>query len=155
MKISFNWLKKIYPTDLSAEKAAALLTHSGLEVESMETFESIKGGMKGLVIGEVLTCIKHPDADKLKLTTVDVGSGEPLQIVCGGPNVAQGQKVVVAVPGTKIFPIEGEPFVIKQAKIRGQSSNGMICAEDEIGLGESHAGVIVLPDDVKVGTLAS
>jgi phenylalanyl-tRNA synthetase beta chain len=155
MKISYNWLKEIYPTDLSPEAIDALLTAGGLEVESVEEFESVKGGMKGLVVGEVKTCIKHPDADKLKLTTVDVGTGENLQIVCGGPNVAAGQKVVVALPGTKIFPLDGEPFVIKLAKIRGQSSNGMICAEDEIGLSHSHAGVIVLPDDTKVGTPAA
>ena len=155
MKISYNWLKEIYPTDLSPEAIDILLTAGGLEVENIEAFETVKGGMKGLVVGEVKTCIKHPDADKLKLTTVDVGTGELLQIVCGGPNVAAGQKVVVALPGTKIFPLEGEPFVIKQAKIRGQSSNGMICAEDEIGLGHSHAGVIVLPKETKVGTLAS
>jgi phenylalanyl-tRNA synthetase beta chain len=155
MKISYNWLKEILDFNLSPEEAAALLTSTGLEVEGIETFESVKGGMKGLVTGEVLTCVKHPDADKLSLTTVDVGSGEPYSIVCGAPNVAAGQKVIVALPGTKIFPVDGEPFVIKQAKIRGQVSNGMICAEDEIGLGQSHAGIIVLPSNVKTGIPAA
>src|SRR5207344_2677030 len=122
----------------------ALLTACGLEVENVEEFESLKGSLRGLVVGEVKTCIKHPDADKLSLTTVDTGEGEPAQIVCGAPNVAAGQKVIVAKPGTTIYPLTGEPFTIKQAKIRGQVSNGMICAEDEIGLGMSHAGVIVL-----------
>ncbi len=151
MKISYNWLKEIYSTDISVEQAAALLTACGLEVENVEEFESVKGSLRGLVVGEVKTCVKHPDADKLSLTTVDTGDGEVSQIVCGAPNVAAGQKVVVAKPGTKIFPLSGEPFVIKQAKIRGQASNGMICAEDEIGLGTSHAGVIVLPADTPIG----
>jgi phenylalanyl-tRNA synthetase beta chain len=155
MKISYNWLKEILPLEISPEETAVLLTACGLEVENIEIFESVKGGMKGLVIGEVKTCMKHPDADKLSLTTVDAGTGEIYQIVCGAPNVAAGQKVVVALPGIKIFPTEGEPFVIKQAKIRGQVSNGMICAEDEIGIGTSHAGVIVLPDNAKIGTAAS
>ena len=131
------------------------MTGSGLEVEGIETFESVKGGLKGLVIGEVKSCIKHPDADKLSLTTVDIGTGELFQIVCGAPNVATGQKVIVATPGTKIFPLEGDPFVIKQAKIRGQLSNGMICAEDEIGLGREHNGIIVLPGNAVIGTPVS
>ena len=155
MKISNNWLKEIYPNNLLPEQISVLLTACGLEVEAIEPFETVKGGMKGLVIGEVKTCVKHPDADKLSLTTVDVGGSELLQIVCGAPNVAAGQKVVVAIPGTKIFPLDGEPFVIKQAKIRGQVSNGMICAEDEIGLGHSHEGVIVLPAETKIGTPAA
>jgi phenylalanyl-tRNA synthetase beta chain len=155
MKISYNWIKELLLLNILPEETGALLTACGLEVENIETFESVKGGMKGLVIGEVLTCIKHPDADKLSLTTVNVGTGEILQIVCGAPNVAAGQKVVVALPGTKLFPIDGEPFIIKQSKIRGQLSNGMICAEDEIGLGISHAGVIVLPQDSVPGTPAS
>ena len=151
MKISYNWLKEILPVNFSPEETSVLLTASGLEVEGIESFESVKGGLKGLVIGEVKTCIKHPDADKLSLTTVDVGTGEILQIVCGAPNVAAGQKVIVATPGTKIFPLEGDPFVIKQAKIRGQSSSGMICAEDEIGLGKMHEGIIVLPENAVIG----
>ncbi len=155
MKISYNWLKEIYPTDLSANEISILLTAGGLEVENVEEFESVKGGLKGLVIGQVITCIKHPDADKLSLTTVDTGGGEYQQIVCGAPNVAIGQKVVVALPGTKLFPLNGEPFSIKQSKIRGQVSNGMICAEDEIGLGLSHAGIIVLPEDAVVGSSIS
>ena len=155
MKISFNWLKEILPVNFSPEESSALLTGCGLEVEDIESFESVKGGLAGLVIGEVKSCIKHPDADKLSLTTVDVGSGEILQIVCGAPNVAAGQKVIVAIPGTKIFPLEGDPFVIKQAKIRGQSSNGMICAEDEIGLGKMHEGIIVLPENAVIGTKVS
>lgn len=152
MKISYNWLKEYYSINDSPEKVAAMLTACGLEVESVEEFDAIKGGLRGLVVGKVLTCIKHPDADKLHVTTVDIGSGEPSQIVCGAPNIAAGQTVVVAVPGTKIFPVSGDPFSIKQAKIRGQVSNGMICAEDEIGLGVSHAGVIVLPDNLKAGS---
>lgn len=151
MKISYNWLKELLPVNFSPEETSVLLTGSGLEVEGIEAFESVKGGLKGLVIGEVKSCIKHPDADKLSLTTVDVGTGEILQIVCGAPNVAAGQKVIVATPGTKIFPLEGDPFVIKQAKIRGQSSNGMICAEDEIGLGKMHEGIIVLPENAVIG----
>src|SRR5690606_39043710 len=115
-----------------------LLTSTGLEVESVETFESVRGGLAGLLIGEVLTREKHPNADKLSLTTVNVGREEPLKIVCGAPNVAQGQKVVVAVPGATIHPIKGEPFTIKTTRIRGEVSEGMICAEDEIGLGEGH-----------------
>lgn len=154
MKIALSWLKEYIQTDLSAEEIARLLTASGLEVESLEEKEAIKGGMKGLVIGRVLTCVKHPNADKLSLTTVDVGGPEALQIVCGAPNVAAGQKVVVAVPGTTVHPVSGDPFEIKKSKIRGEVSNGMICAEDEIGLGASHAGIIVLPETAEVGMLA-
>src|ERR1700741_1269696 len=112
MKISFNWLKTLVNIDISAEETADLLTASGLEVEAIENFESLKGGLKGLVVGQVLECIKHPDADKLKLTKVDIGAAEPLSIVCGAPNVAAGQKVIVATIGTKLFPTEGEPFEI-------------------------------------------
>src|SRR5438477_7300762 len=130
MKISYNWLKKYIDVNLTAEEAAGMLTNCGLEVESIEHFESVKGGLKGLVIGEVKACVRHPNADKLSLTTVDVGSGEPLSIVCGAPNVAAGQKVVVAMVGAKLFPTEGEPFEIKKSKIRGELSEGMICAED-------------------------
>lgn len=155
MKISYNWLKTLINIDLSAEEAAARLTECGLEVEGVEPFESLKGGLKGLVVGHILECGKHPDADRLSLTKVDVGSGEPLSIVCGAPNVAAGQKVIVATIGTKLFPAEGEPFEIKKSKIRGAASEGMICAEDEIGLGNSHAGIMVLPPDTKIGLPAS
>jgi phenylalanyl-tRNA synthetase beta chain len=155
MKISYNWLKTLLPVDLSAIEAADLLTASGLEVESIETFESIPGGLKGLVVGEVIECVKHPDADRLRLTKVQVGTGEALSIVCGAPNVAVGQKVIVALVGTKLFPLTGEPFEIKKSKIRGAASEGMICAEDEIGIGKSHDGIIVLPSDTEVGSPAS
>jgi phenylalanyl-tRNA synthetase beta chain len=155
MTISYNWLKEYIDIPESPEEIGNLLTSTGLEVESVEPFETVKGGLKGLVIGEVLTCIKHPNADKLSLTTVDVGAGSPLHIVCGASNVAAGQKVVVATVGATVYPTKGEPFTIKSAKIRGEQSEGMICAEDEIGLGESHAGIIVLSTDAKNGTLAS
>ncbi len=155
MKISFRWLGQYIHIPESAEEIGKVLTSTGLEVESVETFESIKGGLKGLVIGEVLTCAKHPNADKLSVTTVDVGTAKPAHIVCGASNVAPGQKVVVALPGAMIYPTKGEPFTIKVAKIRGEQSEGMICAEDEIGLGESHAGIIVLNTSVSNGTPAS
>lgn len=151
MKISYNWLKDFVKTDLSPEEAGKLLTGCGLEVESIEAFETLKGGLKGLVIGEVITKEKHPDADKLSVTTVDIGTGTLLNIVCGAPNVAAGQKVVVATVGAKLYPVTGEPFEIKKSKIRGAVSEGMLCAEDEIGLGSSHAGIIVLDEDAKVG----
>ncbi len=151
MKISYKWLHEYYPSNFSPEEVGVFLTGCGLEVEGIEEFDSVTGGLKGLYVGEVKTCVRHPDADKLSLTTVDTGHGESVQIVCGAPNVAAGQKVIVAIPGTKIFPLEGDPFIIKQAKIRGQASHGMICAEDEIGLGKSHEGIIVLPSDAKVG----
>ncbi len=155
MKISYNWLKQSIHIPESAEEIGQTLTGTGLEVESVEPFESVKGGLKGLVIGEVLTCGKHPNADKLSITTVDVGGGSPLQIVCGAANVAAGQKVVVATVGSTVHPTKGEPFVIKSAKIRGEQSEGMICAEDEIGLGESHAGILVLDTKIANGTLAT
>jgi len=155
MKISYNWLKQYIHIPESAEEIGQTLTGTGLEVESVEPFESVKGGLKGLVIGEVLTCGKHPNADKLSITTVDVGGGSPLQIVCGAANVAAGQKVVVATVGTTVHPTKGEPFLIKSAKIRGEQSEGMICAEDEIGLGESHAGILVLDTKIGNGTLAT
>lgn len=155
MTISYNWLKEYIDIPESAEDIGRVLTSTGLEVESVEEHETVKGGMKGLVVGEVLTCAKHPNADKLSLTTVNVGGEKPLHIVCGAPNVAAGQKVVVAVPGTTIYPLKGEPFTIKAAKIRGEQSEGMICAEDEIGIGESHAGIIVLDPSIKVGTPAA
>ncbi len=155
MKISYNWLKQYIHIPESAEEIGQTLTGTGLEVESVEPFESVKGGLKGLVIGEVLTCGKHPNADKLSITTVDVGGANPLQIVCGAANVAAGQKVVVATVSTTVHPTKGEPFVIKSAKIRGEQSEGMICAEDEIGLGESHAGILVLDTKIANGTLAT
>lgn len=155
MKISNNWLKTLINIDLSAEETAEKLTAAGLEVEGMENTESIKGGLKGLVVGYVTECSKHPDADRLSLTKVDIGTGEPLSIVCGAPNVAAGQKVIVATVGTKLYPSEGEPFEIKKSKIRGAVSEGMLCAEDEIGLGKSHAGIMVLPEDTATGLPAA
>lgn len=155
MKISYNWLKTLININQSAEEVAELLTSSGLEVESIEAFESIKGGLKGIVIGEVVEKEKHPDADKLSLTKVNVGGPELLSIVCGAPNVAAGQKVLVATIGAKLHPTTGEPFEIKKSKIRGAVSEGMICAEDEIGLGTSHDGILILPADAKVGMPAS
>ncbi len=154
MKISYNWLKDYIKTDLPAEKTADLLTNAGLEVEEIHTVERVKGGLEGLVIGQVKTVEKHPDADKLKVTTVDVGKAQLLQIVCGAPNVAINQKVVVALAATTLYPISGEPVKIKNSKIRGVDSFGMICAEDEIGLGTDHAGIIILPDNAVVGSLA-
>ncbi len=154
MKISINRLNQYIARTESPEEIAALLTRSGLEVEGVEEFVSIRGGLEGVVIGEVLTCERHPDADKLSLTTVDIGSAV-VPIVCGASNVAKGQKVVVATVGTKLFPTEGEPLEIKKAKIRGQVSEGMICAEDEIGIGTSHAGIMVLDTDLPKGTPAS
>lgn len=154
MKISYNWLKQYIDIPESAEDIGKILTSTGLEVESVESFESIRGGLKGLVIGEVITCSKHPNADKLSVTTVDVGD-HVLPIVCGASNVAAGQKVVVALPGTTVHPTKGDPFLIKATKIRGEVSEGMICAEDEIGLGESHAGIMVLSTQVANGTPAA
>ncbi|HMV10910.1 MAG TPA: phenylalanine--tRNA ligase subunit beta [Cyclobacteriaceae bacterium] len=155
MTISYNWLKDYIDIQETPDELGQLLTSTGLEVEHITAFETVKGGLKGLVIGEILTCTKHPNADKLSLTTVDVGGDKPLSIVCGAANVAAGQKVVVATVGTTVHPSKGEPFLIKSAKIRGEQSEGMICAEDEIGLGESHAGIMVLNTTVKNGTPAS
>lgn len=155
MTISYNWLSEYLPEAIEPEKLSHILTSIGLEVESLEKYESVKGGLQGLVIGEVLGCEQHPNADKLKVTKVNIGAAEPLQIVCGAPNVAAGQKVVVATVGTTIYPTSGEPITMKVAKIRGTESYGMICAEDEIGIGGSHAGIMILPEDVVVGTPAS
>ncbi len=155
MTISYNWLSEYLPEVIEPTRLSKILTSIGLEVESMEQYESIKGGLKGLVIGGVVECEKHPNADKLSVTKVNIGSGEPLQIVCGAPNVAAGQKVVVATVGTTIYPSTGEPLTMKIAKIRSVESYGMICAEDEVGMGSSHAGIMVLPDDVAVGQEAS
>ena len=154
MKISYSWLKHHIATDKTPDELSLILTDIGLEVESVEKVQSVPGGLEGLFIGQVLTCVQHPNADRLKITTVDVGKSEALQIVCGAANVAVGQKLVVAVDGTTVYPTSGEPFKIKDSKIRGEVSQGMICAEDEIGLGTSHEGILVLPEDVNVGTLA-
>lgn len=153
MNISYNWLKEYLDFDLQPEEVSAALTSIGLETGGVEEVQTIKGGLEGLVIGEVLTCVEHPNSDHLHITTVNVGGEEPLQIVCGAPNVAAGQKVVVAVNGTKLYDGD-EVFTIKRSKIRGVESNGMICAEDEIGIGTDHAGIIVLPADAVVGTPA-
>jgi phenylalanyl-tRNA synthetase beta chain len=154
MTISYNWLSEYLPEAIDPERLSKILTSIGLEVESLEKYESIKGGLEGLVIGEVLECEPHPNADKLKVTKVNIGEKEALQIVCGAPNVAKGQKVVVATVGTTIYPTGADSITMKVAKIRSVESFGMICAEDEIGLGGSHAGIIILPDDVIVGTAA-
>lgn len=154
MTISYKWLSEYLPVIIEPERLSRILTSIGLEVESMEKYEETKGGLKGLIVGEVLSAEKHPNADKLTLTTVNIGNGTPLQIVCGAPNVAAGQKVVVAPVGTTIYPSAGDPLTMKVAKIRSVESFGMICAEDEIGLGTSHAGILVLPEYVKVGTTA-
>ena len=154
MNISYNWLKEYVEFDLTPAEVAAALTSIGLETGSVEEVETIKGGLEGLVIGQVLTCIPHPNSDHMHVTTVDLGNGaDPVQIVCGAPNVAAGQKVVVATLGTKLYDGD-ECFTIKKSKLRGVESNGMICAEDEIGIGTDHAGIIVLPEDAVVGTPA-
>lgn len=155
MKISLNWLRDYIDIPSSPIELEEILTNLGLEVEGMEEVESIPGGLKGLVVGEVKTCGQHPNADRLSVTTVDVGQENDLHIVCGAPNVAAGQKVVVALVKTKLYPTAGDPFVIKKGKIRGEVSEGMICAEDEIGIGTEHDGIIVLPDNVAVGSMAS
>ena len=155
MKISYNWLKQFIKIDWQSEETAALLTDLGLEVEIVEKYQSVKGGLEGIVVGHVLTCIPHPDADRLKITTVDLGDGAPVQIVCGAANVAAGQKVPVATIGTILYDKEGESFTIKKGKIRGQESHGMICAEDEIGLGNSHDGIMVLDESLQPGTPAA
>ena len=161
MTISYNWLCEYLPVsntglrEIEPEKLSKILTSIGLEVESMTKYESINGGLQGLIIGEVLTCDQHPNADKLKVTTVNIGAAEPLQIVCGANNVAIGQKVVIATIGTTIYPISGEPIIMKIAKIRSVESYGMICAEDEIGLGTNHDGIMVLPSDITIGSTAA
>jgi len=152
MRISYNWLKQFIKIDLKSEETAAILTDLGLEVEVVEKYQSVRGGLEGVVVGHVLTCEKHPDADRLKVTTVDLGDGTPVQIVCGAANVAAGQKVPVATIGTQLFDKDGNAFEIKKGKIRGQESHGMICAEDELGLGTSHDGIMILDDKLKPGT---
>ncbi len=155
MNISLAWLRQFIDLQESAEEVGIMLTNVGLEVESIESYETVKGGLEGMVIGEVLTCEKHPDADKLSITTVDIGNGQVSPIVCGAPNVRAGQKVVVATVGAMLYPTTGEPFTIKKAKIRGAVSEGMICAEDEIGLGKSHDGIMILDTTLPNGTPAA
>ena len=155
MKISYNWLKQFVNIDWTPEQTSELLTDLGLEVEGIQTFQSVKGGLEGIIVGEVLTCVQHPNADRLKVTTVNIGSGTPLQIVCGAPNIAAGQKVPVATIGTTLYTAEGEAWTIKKGKIRGEESHGMICSEDELGIGASHDGILVLDKDIAVGTLVA
>src|SRR5680860_20989 len=152
MQISYNWLKQFINLDWPSHKTAELLTDIGLEVEGITTFESIKGGLKGIVVGHILSCEEHSNADTLKLTSVDIGAEVPVQIVCGAPNVAKGQKVPVATIGTTLYTPEGEAWQIKKGKIRGEESQGMICAEDELGLGAGHDGIMVLDDSLAPGT---
>ena len=152
MKISYNWLKQFIKIDWTAEKTSELLTDLGLEVEGLETFQSVKGGLQGIVVGHVLTCEQHPNADRLRITTVDIGTKEPLAIVCGAPNVATGQKVAVATIGTTLYTAEGEAWTIKKGKIRGEESHGMLCAEDELGLGASHDGIMILEASLETGS---
>ncbi|MDD4820330.1 MAG: phenylalanine--tRNA ligase subunit beta [Flavobacteriales bacterium] len=155
MKISYNWLKEFAPVDLPAEQAAEILTDLGLEIEGLDKWESLRGGLKGVVVGKVLTCVEHPNSDHLHITTVDLGNGHPVQIVCGAPNVKAGQTVPVATLGTVLYDEKGESFTIKESKIRGEKSFGMICAEDELGIGTSHDGIMVLDDALKAGTPAA
>ena len=152
MKISYNWLKQFIKIDWTAEKTSELLTDLGLEVEGLDVFQSVKGGLQGIVVGQVLTCKQHSNADRLRVTTIDVGAEVPLNIVCGAPNVAIGQKVAVATIGTTLYTPEGEAWTIKKGKIRGEESHGMLCAEDELGLGKSHDGIMVLDDSLDVGS---
>ncbi len=152
MKISYNWLKQFIKIDWKSDETAALLTDLGLEVEVVEKYQSVKGGLEGIVVGHVLTCIQHPNADRLKVTTVDLGDGIPVQIVCGASNIAAGQKVPVATIGATLYDKEGNSFVIKKGKIRDEESHGMICAEDELGLGTSHDGIMILDASLKPGT---
>ena len=152
MKISYNWLKQFIKIDWTAEKTSELLTDLGLEVEGLEPFQSVKGGLQGIVVGHVISCKKHTNADRLKITTVDIGLETPLSIVCGAPNVTTGQNVAVATVGTTLYSAEGEAWTIKKGKIRGEESYGMLCAEDELGLGESHDGIMVLEDSLEIGS---
>ncbi|RMB60499.1 phenylalanine--tRNA ligase subunit beta [Dokdonia sinensis] len=154
MKISYNWLKQFINLDWDAEKTGELLTDLGLEVEGISQYQSVKGGLEGIVIGHVLTCEQHPNADRLNVTTVDIGADAPVQIVCGAPNVGAGQKVPVATIGTTLYTAEGEAWIIKKGKIRGEESHGMICAEDELGLGKSHDGIMILDESLVAGTPA-
>ncbi|MGZ5135752.1 MAG: phenylalanine--tRNA ligase subunit beta, partial [Flavitalea sp.] len=155
MTVSYNWLHDYLPVIVEPERLSKILTSIGLEVESFERYESQKGGLKGLIVGEVIECLPHPNAEKLKVTQVNTGSSRPIQIICGAANVAEGQKVVIATPGTTIYPINREPVLMKVATIRGIESHGMICAEDEIGLSDDHSGILVLPSGLKVGSAVS
>ncbi len=155
MKISYNWLREYIDIPETPEAIGQVLTDTGLEVEGIDSYQSVRGGLKGLIIGEVVTCGKHPNADRLSITTVNIGNGSVFPIVCGAPNVAAGQKVIVATPGTILYPTKGDPFKIKKSKIRGEVSEGMICAEDEIGLGSEHDGIMVLETSLKNGTPAA
>ncbi|MCB0760797.1 MAG: phenylalanine--tRNA ligase subunit beta [Flavobacteriales bacterium] len=155
MKISYNWLKEYINTSRSPQEVGEILTSTGLEVEAIEEIQSVPGGLQGIVVGEVIEKGKHPDADRLSVTRVNIGEENPLHIVCGAPNVAAGQKVLVATVGATLHPLNGDPFTIKKGKIRGQVSEGMICAEDELGLGSSHAGIMVLPESATVGSAAA
>lgn len=155
MKISLNWLKEYIQITETPEEIAHMLTMSGLEVEGIEEIEQVKGGLRGVVIGEVMECSKHPNADKLSIAKVDIGKEQAVPIVCGAPNVAKGQKVVVATTGTTLYMPDDKEFVIKKAKIRGEVSEGMICAEDELGLGGDHSGIMVLDTKMPNGTPAS
>ena len=156
MKISYQWLKRYIDTDLELDEILTVLTDIGLEVDGVERFESVRGGLEGVVVGEVLTCTDHPDSDHLHLTEVAVGREEPLKIVCGAPNVAAGQKVLVATVGAVLYPTDAqEGFKIKKSRIRGADSFGMICAEDELGIGTGHEGIMVLPQEAVPGTPAA
>lgn len=155
MIISYNWLKKYLPLELDPAEVAEILTSTGLEVEKFEERDAIPGGLRGIVVGQILETWQHPDADRLKVTKVDLGAGEQVQIVCGASNVTEGQKVVVATVGSMLYPEDGEPFKIKKAKLRGQESHGMICAEDEIGMGTDHDGIMVLDSNAQVGINAA
>ena len=145
MKISYNWIKRFLKVDLPHDQISEMLTDLGLEVEGVSPFESVRGGLKGVIVGKVLNCIQHPNADRLKVTQVDLGS-DKVQIVCGAPNIAKGQKVAVATLGTELYDQNGDAFKIKKSKIRGEESFGMICAQDELGLGASHDGILILDD---------
>ena len=155
MKLSYKWILKYAELDYSPKEREKKLTDCGLEVEAFEQYQSVRGGLEGIVIGKVLSKEKHPNADKLSLTKVDIGRGEALSIVCGAPNVEAGQTVVVAPVGSVLYPTNSEAFPIKKTKIRGEVSEGMICAEDELGIGTSHDGIMVLNDDIAVGTKAA
>jgi phenylalanyl-tRNA synthetase beta chain len=152
MTISYNWIKQFLRLDWSADQTAELLTDLGLEVEGIEHYSSVPGDLEGIVVGKVLTCIQHPNADRLRCTTVDIGQEQPSAIVCGAPNVAEGQYVAVAPVGTTLYAADGSPWTIKKSKIRGEASEGMICAEDELGLGDNHDGIMVLEGSPKPGT---
>jgi phenylalanyl-tRNA synthetase beta chain len=154
MTISYNWLSEYLPITIEPDKLSRILTSIGLEVESLVPFETIKGGLEGLITAEIVTCYKPPDAYKLKLTTVNTGT-QIVQVVCGAPNAAAGQKVIFARAGSTIYPLNGEPLTLKKVKIRGVESNGMICAEDEIGIGSNHDGIMVLPASTKPGQPAA